>query len=925
VVKKFLVLIMFVVVLFLDYVYAKEAGVEERVKSSLANLQIPFIENKGQVHKDVAFYAKTFGGTVFVTKDGRLVYTLPEGSSEKEDLRKHGKISKLDAKKDAQPGRAVALKESLVGAKIKEVKGESPSTTKVSYFKDNDPSRWKSGISTYDLVSLGEVYKGIEVKLRAYGKNVEKLFYVKPGASPDAIKVKVEGGRISVNDKGELEVETGLGIVRFTKPVAYQEVDGKKVEVPVSYRLINDNKSLYAFNVGEYDRTKPLVIDPLLASTFIKGSDWEFAYAIALDSSGNVYVIGRTGSSDYPTTSGAYDRSYNGDEDVFVSKLSNDLSKLLASTFIGGSRYDRGSSIALDSSGNVYITGETMSSNYPTTPGAYDTSHNGGSDVFVSKLSNDLSKLLASTFIGGSGNDYGYSIALDSSGNVYVTGSTGSSNYPTTPDAYNRSYNGDFDVFVSKLSNDLSKLLASTFIGGSRYDRGSSIALDSSGNVYVTGETMSSNYPTTPGAYDRSYNGGYGDVFVSKLSSNLSQLLASTFIGGSGNDYGTSIALDRSGNVYVIGRTGSSDYPTTPGAYDTQCGTDGTCNGYFDAFVSKLSNDLSKLLASTFIGGSRYDEGSSIALDRSGNVYVTGKTESSDYPTTPGAYDTSHNGREDVFVSKLSNDLSKLLASTFIGGSGNDYGTSIALDRSGNVYVIGRTGSSDYPTTPGAYDTSHNVRGEVFVSKLDSNLSAGVGVVKLIAPNDGEEIPAGGNYNIQWQAPLNAHHFTLQLSTDDRQTWKTIAKNVNGTSYDWIVPVPENNKQKSFIKVVAFDSSNKEIGADSSDRAFIIEVVKVTAPNGGETLRLGSTYTITWRTNATIRPVAKVQLFYTLDGGASWKGIKTITGTNPGSFDWKVPAVNSSKTHCKVRVVLRDSDNVVIGSDVSDSYFTITP
>jgi hypothetical protein len=201
-VKKFLVLIMFAVVLFLDYVYAKEAGVEERVKSSLANLQIPFIENKGQVHEDVAFYAKTFGGTVFVTKDGRLVYRLPEGSSGKEDLGEHGKISKVDVKKDAQPGRAVALKESLVGAKIKEVKGESPSITRVSYFKGNDPSRWKSGISTYDLVSLGEVYKDIEVKLRAYGNNVEKLFYVKPGASPDAIKVKVEGGRISVNDKG---------------------------------------------------------------------------------------------------------------------------------------------------------------------------------------------------------------------------------------------------------------------------------------------------------------------------------------------------------------------------------------------------------------------------------------------------------------------------------------------------------------------------------------------------------------------------------------------------------------------------------------------------------------------------------------------------------------------------------------------------
>jgi hypothetical protein len=521
---------------------AKETGQAERLKAAMPKLQVPFIENKGQVHEDIAFYAKTFGGTVFVTKDGRLVYNLPEGSSGKEDPRGHDKVSKVDAKKDTQLGRAVALKESLIGGTIQEIKGESPSVTKVSYFKGNDSSKWQSGISTYELVNLGEVYNGIEVKLRAYGSNVEKLFYVKPGADPSTIKVKVEGGKVSVNEKGELEVETELGVVKFTKPVAYQEVDGKRVEVSVSYRVIKGNKSLYAFNVGEYDRTKPLVIDPLLASTFIGGSGDDWGLSIALDSSGNVYVTGYTNSSDYPTTPGAYDTSHNGFYDVFVSKLSSNLTQLLASTFIGGSGDDWGLSIALDSSGNVYVTGYTNSSDYPTTSGAYDISFNDGRDVFVSKLSSNLTQLLASTFIGGSGDDWGLSIALDSSGNVYVTGYTNSSDYPTTPGAYDTSHNGFYDVFVSKLSSNLTQLLASTFIGGSGDDWGLSIALDSSGNVYVTGYTYSSDYPTTSGAYDISFN-GYRDVFVSKLSSNLTQLLASTFIGGSSDDYGYSPKL----------------------------------------------------------------------------------------------------------------------------------------------------------------------------------------------------------------------------------------------------------------------------------------------------------------------------------------------------------------------------------------------
>jgi hypothetical protein len=351
----------------------------------------------------------------------------------------------------------ISLKEELVGAKIKAIQGEKPSVTKVSYFKGNDPSKWKTNISTYDAVNLGEVYKGISLKLKAYGNNVEKLFCVKPGADPEQIKIRLSGlkdcgvqhaeithplvpsreginpksetcgerGRtiqnpkLHINNAGELVAETELGPVRFTKPIAYQEIDGKKQGVAVEYLVaacevrsiplcqegqgvcealntnplpvIHNCSPTYGFKVASYDKTKPLIIDPLLASTFLGGSGYDYGYSLALDTSGNVYVTGRTDSSDFPTKSGAYDTSYNGGGDVFVSKLDGGLSSLLASTYLGGSEGDDGRSLAPDASGNVYVTGYTESTNFPTTSGAYDTSLNGGDDVFISKLDSKLS------------------------------------------------------------------------------------------------------------------------------------------------------------------------------------------------------------------------------------------------------------------------------------------------------------------------------------------------------------------------------------------------------------------------------------------------------------------------------------------------------------------------------------------------------
>jgi len=477
-------------------------------------------------------------------------------------------------------------------------------------------------------------------------------------------------------------------------------------------KIQNPKSISYGFKVENYDKKRPLVIDPLLASTFIGGGDWDEGYSIALDGSGNVYVTGCTQSSDFPTIT---------NPDVFISKLDSNLGNLEASTFIVGEGDDIGHSIALDGAGDVYVTGETSSTDYPvTTFDTYDYDHNGGTDVFVSKLNSSLSSLLASTFVGGGDWDVGYSLALDGS-NVYVTGYTSSSDYPITtfPNlAYDPIHNGAGDVFVSKLNSSLSSLSASTFMGGGNWDYGNSIAIDGSGDVYVTGTTASSDYPITtfPNlAYDLSHNGTY-DVFISKLNSSLSSLSASTFMGGGDFEGGNSIALDGSGDVYVTGATASSDYPITtfPNlAYDL------SHNGSYDVFISKLNNTLSSLSASTFMGGGNWDYGNSIAIDGSGNVYVTGDTYSSDYPTTDGAYDESHNGNGDVFVSKLDSALSSLLKSTFIGGGDWDYGNSIAIDGSGDVYVTGDTSSTDYPTTPGAYDESYNGGwNDVFVSKF---------------------------------------------------------------------------------------------------------------------------------------------------------------------------------------------------------------
>jgi len=399
------------------------------------------------------------------------------------------------------------------------------------------------------------------------------------------------------------------------------------------------------------------------------------------------------------------------------------IDPLVYSTFLGGSKSEESLGIALDASGNAYITGQSWDDviDFPTTVGAYDTTQNGNLDAFVTKLNASGSDLVYSTFLGGSGNDTGHDIALDSLGNAYVTGETedAASDFPTTVGAYDTTQNGFSDVFVTKLNASGSGLVYSTYLGGGGEDYGYRITLGISGNAYVTGGGTN-DFPTTNGSYDTTQN-GFSDVFVAELNARGSGLVYSTYLGGTGNEYGWGIALDIMGNAFLTGYTYSANFPTTVGAYDLSHNGGGE-----DAFVAELNAAGSVLVYSTFLGGSGLDQGLDLALDSSGNAYVAGGTFSVNFPATGGAYNVTYGGNSDAFVVKLNAAGNGLVYSTFLGGSWFDRGWGIALDASGSAHLIGEAGSTEFPTTGGAHDTTQNGDQDVFVTKLNA---AGNGLV----------------------------------------------------------------------------------------------------------------------------------------------------------------------------------------------------
>ena len=673
------------------------------------NLPLAFVPNEGQTDPRVR-YAACVGGASFWFTSTEVVLALPT----------------------ARQGMALRLR--FAGATPTPlIEGRQAGTGRVSYFHGKDPAKWQRGLPTYHELVYRELWPGIDMAVHGAEGRLKYEFVVRPGAAVDRIRLQYEGAeRLALDGAGNLQVRTTAGTLTDERPTSFQLIDGRRMPVESRYRL--GKRSSYGFAVGAYDRRYPVVIDPGVAySTFLGGDETEGGYGIAVDSARSVYLTGETRSTNFPTTPGAFDVTLGNPNlgDAFVTKL-DATGSLVYSTYLGGTFGDFGIGIAVDAAGNAVVAGMTSSSDFPTTAGAFDESPNGVDDVFVTKLNTTGSALVYSTFLGGIGFDWAFALAVDAAGSAFVTGQTTSSDFPTTAGSFHPSYIAGRDGFVTKLDPAGASLAYSTYFGGTgsvpfdaTWPYG--IAVDSAGSAYVSGHTDSPSFPLTAGAFDTSLDLGW-DVFVTKFDAAGSTLIYSTLLGGSENDLSRGIAVDGAGQAYVTGFTQSSNFPTTPGAFDTSLAGN-------NAFITKLNATGSALLYSTYLGGSASDFASRIAVDGAGSAYVTGYTVSADFPTTAGAFDTSLGGGEDGFVTKLDPSGSALLYSTFLGGSFGDDLYDIAVDGSGNAYLIGASVSPDFPTTPGAFDTSIGSRDAVFV-KLETN---GVPALLTLSPVAGNE------------------------------------------------------------------------------------------------------------------------------------------------------------------------------------------
>jgi len=684
------------------------------LRASYGALPLGFELNQGQTDGAVDFLARAGGYLLFLKPtEAVLAFDNPAahiGQSNREEL------LSTDRNQPSPPRLIVRMQ--LEGANpATSAEGLDELASRANYFGGPDPAQWHTNIPTYARVRYAQVYSGIDMVYYGSQRQLEYDFVVAPGSDPNVIQIAFKGIEdAEINRMGDVLVRTTQGDLRLSEPIAYQESNGMREEVSASY--IRKGVSGIGFQLGDYDRSRPLIIDPVLVySTYLGGNGFDQGYAIAVDSLGSAYVTGKTAAADFPTTAGAFQTTFGGGDALFIAKLNPQGTALVYSTYINGAS---GNGIAVDSAGNAYVTGEASTPNFPTTPGAFQTAPF-GFDTFVTKLNAKGSALVYSARFGGNFDDFGRAIALDAAGNAYITGWTvcraPTCTFPTV-NAFQPGYaGGNNDAFVTKINSLGSALVYSTYLGGGQIinatdDWGEGIAVDSAGSAYVTGYTYSPDFPVTSGAYDTSRAGL--DAFVTKFTPGGASLVYSTFLGGSGQEQGQGIAIDANGNAYVTGLTDGSTFPVTPGAFQT--------TGSFDAFVTKFNPQGSALVYSTYLGGNAgVDRGWAIAVDDAGSAYITGDTTSTNFPVASSAQQAYGGGLSDAFVTKLNTAGSALVYSTFLGGSLFDEGRGIDLDGSGNAFAIGDTSSDNFPTAnpmQGSNGGGLNNHDDAFVVKL---------------------------------------------------------------------------------------------------------------------------------------------------------------------------------------------------------------
>lgn len=705
------------------------------------DLPLSFEANQGQLDGQVRFVSRGSGYSFFLTQAGAVL------------------SFSRDAHADA------VLRMQFAGASPStRVEGLDPLPGKSNYFAGSDSSRWRTGVPTYSRVKYDDIYPGISLVYYGNQRQLEYDFVVAPGADPRQIRLSVAGAQqLAVDPQGNLVLHNAAGEVQLLAPRVYQQIRGQKKEISGQWTLAANNSA--GFRLGSYDHSQPLVIDPVLMySSFLGGSQKNALSKIAIDAAGNAYVAGYTASGDFPaaptplaTTFGAGAQSRG----AFVAKIDPSGSTLLFSTYLSGTSDEEATGLAVDKSGNVYVAGNTHSTDFPTRNAlqstcATHTSAGTCSSAFLTKISPTGDSLLFSTYLGGSGGESARGLAIDATGNAYLAGVTSSLDFPVTSGAAQTKCGGAClqNAFIAKFSPAGDKLIYATYFGGSGTDDSADLAVDGSGNAYIAGRTTSPDFPLAA-SYQKSCSADatsatgacLSTAFVTELKADGSALAYSTYLGGSLGSQASAIAVDSLGSAYVAGSTLSPDFPVL-NAFQKSCGIDATtakCS--IDAFVTKFTPTGKALVYSTYLGGTGRDEPSGIAVDGAGNVHVVGSTESADFPTMK-PIQAHLKGASDAFAVRLNAAGSALLFSTYHGGTATESGNGIALDAKSNIYLAGETTSADFPTQHPFQSSCAGACTSAFITKMTVPLANSAPTITSAAATT-FTVGAAGTFTVQ--------------------------------------------------------------------------------------------------------------------------------------------------------------------------------
>jgi len=686
------------------------------------DLPLSFEANQGQADHQVRFLSRGSGYTFFLAPSEAVLAF----SKDSHGMNSHAPVLHLRLEGSNADPRVSGV-DQLPGVS--------------NYFIGQDPQRWRTSVPTYRKVAYEDVYPGINLVYYGNQRQLEYDFVVSPGSDPRVIRLSVDGAsKLTVDAEGNLVLHTdtlhgGEGNVRLLAPKAYQDVEGRRLPVTGQWRLAGSNTAV--IHLAAYDRSKALVIDPVLVySSFLGGSQANSISRIATDAAGNTYVAGYTASGDFPAAPTPTSNTFGSgpaSRGAFVAKIDPTGSSLIYTTYLSGSGDEEATGLAVDASGNVYVAGNTHSPDFPVL-GAFQSacavsaSTGACSDAFLTKISASGTALVYSTYLGGTGNDSAASLAVDASGNAYVAGFTSSLDFPVTADVLQAKCGGSCtqNAFVAKFNPSGETLAYATYLGGSASDGIADIAVDASGNAYLTGQTSSPDFPLAGPfqktcALDATSSTGacLATAFVAKLKADGSALVYSTYLGGSLGSKASAIALDSLGSAYVAGSTQSPDFPVLH-AFQKACGMKaGATQCPVNAFVTKLTPAGNTLAYSTYLGGSIQDQATGIAVNAAGIAHIIGSTASTDFPTTKPVQ-SKLNGTSDAFVAVLNSTGKSLLFSTFHGGSSTEAGNALALDAKGNIYVSGVTSSADFPILTPFQSSCAGSCSSAFVSKMSA-------------------------------------------------------------------------------------------------------------------------------------------------------------------------------------------------------------